>query len=92
VREQAIWEELENQPAWLTNTLGYEPEDPRLREVWLRTAGELAGHRLDHHITDPNIVLGTDRDDHAIQRAIGDTRRALGLDNPGSERETGLEF
>jgi hypothetical protein len=92
VREQGIREELENQPAWLTNTLGYEPEDPRLREVWHRTAGELAGHRLDHHITDPNIVLGTDPHDQAIQRAIGDARCALGLDEPGSERDTGREF
>ncbi len=78
LRDHAIQDELADQPPWLIDALGPEPGDPRLRERWQKTAREIAGHRIDHHITDPHIAI--DDSDHAIRRALADTRVALGLD------------
>jgi len=91
LRDQAIQEEIASQPPWLTETLSTEPDDARLRERWQKTAREISGHRIDQHITDPNIAVDDQGRDHAIRRAITDTRAALGLDQPGPEHDLGHE-
>ncbi len=78
LRDHAIHDEIAEQPPWLMDTLGPEPGDPRLRERWQKAAREIAGHRIDRHITDPHIAI--DDSDHAIRRALADARAALGLD------------
>jgi len=92
LREQAVKEEIRREPPWLVSTLGHEPGDVRLRELWQKTAREIAGHRIDHRITDPNFALDVQRQDHAIRRAITDTRAALGLDSPGREHDAGRDI
>lgn len=92
-----IAEEIERGPSWLQSILGPQPEQPRLRDRWQRTAREVAAYRLDHEITDPDHALGDRRvpgtSARAVQRAITDTRSALGLDGPsvGHGHGQGLE-
>ncbi len=90
LREQAIGEELATRPPWLDATLGTEPRDGQLRERWAKAAREIAGHRIDHRITDPHIAFSEQAGDHALHRSITDTRAALGLDGPARERDFGL--
>lgn len=93
LRDRLVAEEIERTPAWLQNTLGPEPEDSRLQVRWQRTARELAGYRLDHEIVDPDHALGersvSSASGRAVQRAITDTRAALGLDGPAVDRDQG---
>jgi hypothetical protein len=81
LREQAICDEIDARPPWLTNTLGPEPEDAWLRDRWQKTAREISGHRIDQHTSDPTVALDEHDRDHALRRAITDTRTALGLDH-----------
>jgi hypothetical protein len=90
LRAQAINVEIESEPPWLTATLGHEPQDGH-RERWWKTAREIAGHRIDRHITHPNIALDEHDHDHALRRAITETRAMLGLDPTAADREIGHE-
>jgi conjugative relaxase-like TrwC/TraI family protein len=92
LRDQAIEEEIAGRPPWLIDTLGREPGDPSGRERWRRTAREVAGHRIDHGIADPDVALDGDGHDQAIRRAIADARTELGLDDPGRDRDGGREI
>jgi ATP-dependent exoDNAse (exonuclease V) alpha subunit len=87
---RAIEEELATRPPWLEDTLGREPGDSFLRERWQRTAREIAGHRIRHHITEPNVALD-DRAGLALQRSVKDMRAALGIDRHGHEHGVGYE-
>ncbi len=87
--DRAIDQELAARPPWLENTLGSEPDESFLRERWQRTARELAGHRIRHHITDPNVALDDHGGDRALRRSIGDMRAALGLEREGREHDLG---
>jgi hypothetical protein len=49
-----------------------------LRDRWRRTARELAGHRIDHRMTSTDAGLAGSPRDAALERAIRDTRGALG--------------
>ncbi len=93
LRDQLVAEEIERNPVWLQNTLGPEPEDSRLQVRWQRTARELAGYRLDHDVTYPDHALGeqpeASTDTRLAERAITDTRAALGLDGPSVDRDQG---
>ena len=90
-REQAIREEVAQNPPWLQASLGPEPLEDGLRERWCRTAREIAGHRIDHRITQSDEVVGEHIRDSALERAIADTRAVLGLRGPAQESATGLE-
>jgi len=80
LRDLAIGEELAQHPSWLEEALGREPNAAHLRERWQRTARELAGHRIDHRIANQQ-GLADDRAGHpALQRAIAETRAALGIE------------
>ena len=57
LREHAIGEELATRPPWLEATLGPEPQDTQLRARWAQTAREIAGHRIDNHITDSHVAF-----------------------------------
>jgi hypothetical protein len=84
---RAVEEELAARPPWLEDTLGHEPDDSFLRERWQRTARELAGHRIQHHIIEPNIAL--DKAGLALQRSVKEMRRPLGVDRHGQEHGVG---
>jgi hypothetical protein len=94
LRPQAVADELDARPPWLERTLGPEPQDPHAHERWQRTAREIAGYRVDHHINDPDNPLGlqprSDPSSHATQRSITDTRAALGIDTPSSDQDLEL--
>jgi coproporphyrinogen III oxidase-like Fe-S oxidoreductase len=87
--DQAIEEELALRPKWLEQTLGHEPDDSLLRARWQQAARELARHRVRHYITQPNIAIAEQVDDLALQRAIGDTRAALGIDRQEQAHDAG---
>src|SRR5581483_3223360 len=67
-RDQAIREELAQVPPWLTATLGPEPQEGDRRDRWQRAARELAGHRIDHHMTSAASAVSDDLRDTALQR------------------------
>ncbi len=90
LRARTIDEELAEQPAWLTQTLGSEPSTRTDRDRWQRTARQIAGHRIDQHITDPGTAINEQTADRALIRSISDTRAALGLEVPGSDQDRGL--
>ena len=96
VRDRLVTHELDRNPDWLTKALGPEPPAPSLQGRWQRTARQLAGYRLDHRVNDPEHALGTvekpSTEARAAQRALSDTRRALGLDATGPEHGTGHEI
>ena len=79
LREQAIEAELASRPVWLDQAIGSKPEDGHLRDRWERTARELAGHRIDHRVTDTTVGFGEQLPDMALRRALTDTRAAFGL-------------
>lgn len=81
-RDQAIREELAQAPPWVDATLGAEPQDAELRHRWRRTARELAGHRIDHHVTSVETEFAGAPRDAALERSIRDARAALGRDAP----------
>ncbi len=91
MREHAITEELATKPPWLEQALGPEPHDKHLRERWQKTAREIAGHRIDDHIINPHIAINQHGRDHALHRAIADTRAALGIGPPRQEIDIGVE-
>lgn len=91
VREQAIGEELATRPPWLENALGPEPQDSNLKDRWRKAAREIAGHRIDERVTDPETAVGQHARDHGLMRALADTRMALGVDAGGQEEGIGLE-
>jgi ATP-dependent exoDNAse (exonuclease V) alpha subunit len=91
LHDQAVREELARNPPWLQATLGPEPEPLDLRRRWERTAREIASHRLRNGITDPN-ELGVNDRDHALTRAIGDTRIQLGLEHPAPGHDLGEQL
>jgi conjugative relaxase-like TrwC/TraI family protein len=75
-RDQAIREELAQVPPWLTATLGPEPGEGDRRDRWQRTARELAGHRIDHHVTSVDTGLAGSPRDAALERAIAEIGNA----------------
>jgi hypothetical protein len=91
-----IADELLQRPAWLERTLGPEPENPRLKERWQRTARQVASYRLDHDISDPEHALGPEPDPRTpglvVQRAISETRARLGLELPAPDRDRGHDL
>jgi hypothetical protein len=91
IREHAISEELATKPPWLEQALGPEPQDKHLRERWQKTAREIAGHRIDDHIIDPHIAIDQHGQVRALQRAIAETRAALGIGPPRQEIDVGVE-
>ena len=91
LREQATTDELARRPTWLEETLGPEPAQPRARQRWEKTARQIASHRIRNDITDPTDP-GIRPGDHALKRAITDTRTALGLDLPSPGHEQGHEI
>jgi hypothetical protein len=54
------------------------PNDSFLRERWQRTAREIAGHRIRHYVTEPNVALD-DKAGLALRRSVKDMRAALGV-------------
>jgi hypothetical protein len=88
-REHAITEELDHQPPWLEQTLGPEPEHRDRREDWQDTARQIAGHRIDQHITDPHTALHQDDHHLGLAQTIKETRVALGLDAPKRDHDIG---
>ena len=78
-RDQAILEELAKRPPWIAIALGPEPQEADLRERWHRTARELAGHRIDNRITGVHEPVSGRSRDTALERAIAETRAAVGL-------------
>jgi conjugative relaxase-like TrwC/TraI family protein len=92
LRRQAIEQELAVRQPWLEETLGPEPQDWHQCERWHRTARQIAGHRIDHHIAEAHTALSPHVRDHALQRAITDTRAALGLEPVGHGRDAGLGY
>jgi hypothetical protein len=96
LRHQVIGEELGRRPEWLESSLGPEPENPRLRDRWHRTARQVSSYRLDHDISDPENALGPEPDTRtpalAVQRAISETRAHLGLELPGPEPGRGYDI
>jgi nucleoside-triphosphatase THEP1 len=91
MRAEAIGDEVAMRAPWLEETLGPEPQDRYLRERWHKTAREIAGHRIDHGITEPHTAIGAHLRDHALRRSLADTRAALGLDLHGRAHDTGYE-
>jgi hypothetical protein len=92
-RDQAITEELASQPPCLEHTLGPEPPDHAFdQDRWQRTAREIAGHRIDHHITDPEQAIDEPSRELHLTRAISETRVALGLDTPEHGHDHGYEM
>jgi hypothetical protein len=89
--DQAIDEELASRPPWLDRALGPEPVEPRLRDRWAKTARELAGHRIDHHVTHPYTAIDEGARALALRRALADTRTALGIDTTGHGSDVGLD-
>ncbi len=93
LRGQAITEELASHPPWLEHTLGPEPPDHAFdQDRWQRTAREIAGHRIDHHITDPEKAIDERSRELALTRASSETRVALGLDTPEHGYDHGYEM
>lgn len=90
-RERAIHEELAQRPPWLHAALGPEPRDRNDQARWQRTAREIAGHRIDHRVTDPHAGVGRGVRDPALTRAIDDTRAVLGLEVSLRAADVGLE-
>ena len=90
LRARTIDEELAEQPVWLTQTLGSEPSGRTDRDRWQRTARQIAGHRIEQHVTDPGTAINEQTADRALIRSISDTRAALGLEVPGSDQDRGL--
>ena len=91
LHDMAIRDELARNPPWLHATLGPEPYRLDQRRRWERTAREIASHRLEAGITDPNEIGVSDRD-HALTRSISDTRRHLGLDHAAPGHDSGYEL
>lgn len=95
-RDGLIVEELDRQPDWLLHALGPEPQALDLQDRWRQAGRRLAGHRLDHDITDPERALGTRRDrsttGRAVHRELTEARIALGLAPGAPERGAGLEI
>lgn len=89
--DRAIEEELATLPPRLEDTLGREPRDCFHRERWQRTAREVAGHRIRHDITHPDLALDDQANDLALRRAIAETRVALGIDRGGPAHDVGYE-
>jgi len=89
-RDQAIREELAQVPRWLTATLGPEPQEGDRRDRWQRAARELAGHRIDHHVTSVDNGLAASPRDAALERAIADARMATG--RPAPDQEAAFAF
>ena len=96
LRDQVIGEELGRRPAWLEHSLGPEPENPRLRDRWQRTARQVVSYRLHHDISDPEHALGPEPDTHTsglvVQRAISETRAHLGLELLAPEQDRGYDL
>jgi hypothetical protein len=92
-RAHAIADELATRPPWLERTLGAEPPDHEFdRDRWQQTAREIAGHRIDHHITDPHTATHPEHKERELDRSIAETRAALGLDRAAYDHDLGYEL
>jgi conjugative relaxase-like TrwC/TraI family protein len=91
LRARAVEEELAGRPAWLTQTLGREPDDRYLKAAWQTAARQTAGWRIDQRITDPAVALGEDPGNDpaydAVARTLADARRTLEIESARSGQE-----
>jgi hypothetical protein len=93
LREELAQRELANPSRWVQRTFGERPDGWR-GEGWDRAVREIAAHRLDHHITDPDRPLGPEPADPAQHRAWEHGQRSIEhqLERVGRHCDRGVEI
>jgi hypothetical protein len=93
LRGELAERELASPSPWVRRTFGERPDGWR-GESWDRAVREIAAHRLDHDITDPDRPLGPEPTDPAQHRAWEHGQRSIEhqLERLDRHRDRGLEI
>lgn len=100
VRNDLAERELHNPNAWVRDTFGERPDEPRLREAWENGVRQAARYRVQYDITDSSYPLGPrpesreqQRDWERAHETVARSERHLGRGtSSGRDLDFGIEM
>jgi hypothetical protein len=76
-----------DQPGWLREELGPEPDSTQGRRAWRQAAAAIADYRTSYHISDSDQALGSPPRDPAQRAAYWEVQQAIGRVHTKQQRQ-----